>query len=75
MLPGVNFINVFKCSFYAHRAQKCKKDSQLKQLFTLLVSVSIKAALKHVDEIDHKRSTWWELELDVNTFLSECYRK
>ena len=36
------------------RAQitKPQKDSQLKQLFALLGSVSVKAAHKHVDEIE-----------------------
>ena len=31
---------------------KAQKDSQLKQLFALLGSMSVKAARKHVDEID-----------------------
>ena len=41
--PGVNFINMFTCSFYSRRAQNCKKDSQVKQLFVLLGSAGIKA--------------------------------
>ena len=39
-------------SFYMRRSQKCKKDSQLKQLFALLGSACIKAACKHVGEIE-----------------------
>ena len=42
----------FMSSFYARRAQKPKKDSQLKQLFLLLGSAGVRAARKHVDEID-----------------------
>ena len=52
LFEGVNFINVFTRSFYARRSKSAKKDSQLKQLFVLLGSAGIKAALKHVDEID-----------------------
>ena len=48
----VNFINVFTSSFYACRPQKLKKDSQLMQLFALSGSALVKAACKHVDEID-----------------------
>ncbi len=42
-------------SFYAHRAQKCKKDSQVISLFTLSVSTIVKAERKYVGEID----TWY----------------
>ena len=42
----------FRSSFYARRSQKRKKDSQLKLLFALLGSASVKAARKLVDEID-----------------------
>ena len=42
----------FTCSFYAGRSQKRQEDSQLKQLFALSGSVSVKAAHKHIDEID-----------------------
>ena len=37
---------------YARRSQKRQKDSQVKQLFALLGSACVKAARKHVDEID-----------------------
>ena len=47
----------FKCSFYAQRSQKCKHDSQFKQLFALLGSAGIKAASKHIDEIDPRSPT------------------
>ena len=39
-------------SFYVHRFQKRKKDSQVKHLFVLAGSERVKAARKHVDEID-----------------------
>ena len=39
-------------SFYTRRSQKCKQDSQLKQLLVLSGSAGIKAAHKLVDEID-----------------------
>ena len=42
----------FTSIFYACRSQKCKKDSQLKQLFVLLGSASVKAARKLIDEVD-----------------------
>ena len=32
----------------------CKKDRQVKQLFALLGSMGVKAALKNIDEIDPK---------------------
>ena len=42
----------FTSSLYARRSQKHKKDSQFKQLLGLLGSACVKAANKHVDEID-----------------------
>ena len=42
-------------SFYACRSQKRKKDRQLKLLFALLGSARVKAARKHVGEIDPRR--------------------
>ena len=42
----------FMSSFYARRSQKRKTDSQVKQLFALLGSASVKVARKHVGEID-----------------------
>ena len=42
----------FTSSFYTCRSQKRQRDSQVKQLFALLGSVSVKAAHKHVDEVD-----------------------
>ena len=65
---GGKFHQHFMCSFYACRSQKCKKDSQLKQLFALLGSVGVKAAYKHVDEIDPRlRPSWsWTHKEKVN---------
>ena len=45
------FHQLFMSCFYARRSQKHKKDSQLKQLYLLSGSVSVKALCKHVDEI------------------------
>jgi len=42
----------FPSSFYACRSQRCKKHWWLDCLFALLGSVGIKAAHKHVGEID-----------------------
>ena len=46
----------FTCSFYVQllrsQSPKANKDSQVKQLFVLSGSAGIKAARKHVDEID-----------------------
>jgi len=42
----------FMQSFYAHRFQKIKNDSQVIGHFALLVSTRIKASRKHVGEID-----------------------
>ena len=44
-------------SFYAQRSQKRITDCQVKQLFALLGSVCVKAASKHVDEIDPRSSS------------------
>ena len=51
---GVNFIKVFTLSFYARRSQKCKKLLNLCVFFSLLRSWHVKAACKHIYEID----TW-----------------
>jgi len=39
-------------SFYARGAQMCEKDSQVISLFTLSVSMSVKAERKCVGEIE-----------------------
>ena len=41
---GVNFINVFTCSFYTRRSQKRKKLPELTVFFALLRSVRVRAA-------------------------------
>ena len=46
------FHHHFMSNFYVRRSQKFKKDSQIKQLFALLGPACVKAAHKHVDEID-----------------------
>ena len=56
-LTWVQFHQNFTCNFFSHRSQKCKKDSQLKQLFALLGSVQVKAGHKHIDEIETWMST------------------
>ena len=43
---GVNFINVFTCSFYAGRSQKPKKLLNLTVFWALLGSAHLKAAHK-----------------------------
>jgi len=43
--PGVNFANMFTCSFYGHRSQKCKMINDLTVIFALLGSMYIKSAL------------------------------
>ena len=48
-----------------------QKDSLLKQLFALLESVGVKAASKHVDEIDHCPLNWDQSE----TFIKESYNE
>ena len=48
----INFINMFMCSFDARRSHKHKKLLDLTVFFALLGSVRIKAARKHIDEID-----------------------
>ena len=48
---GVNFTNILPAAF-TNADPKSAKDSQLKQLFGLLGSVCVKAACKHVNEID-----------------------
>ena len=47
--PDLNFTNILRAAF-THIDPK--KDSQLKQLFAFLGSAGVKAAQKHVDEID-----------------------
>ena len=42
----------FTCSFYSHRSKKQKKTCHFKLLFLLSGSAGVKAAHKHVDEID-----------------------
>ena len=50
--PGVNFTNIFNAAFMRTDPKSTKKDSQLKWPFLLSGSVGVKAAPKHVDEID-----------------------
>jgi len=49
---GFNFTKLFKQSFYVHRSQKCKKDSQIISHFALFGSICVKAAHKYVSEIN-----------------------
>ena len=58
-ISGVNFINMLAHSFYTCRLQKRKKkdkssvDQRVELLYlTVFFSVRVKAASKHVDEID-----------------------
>ena len=48
----------FTSSFYTCRSQKRQKSSQVKHLFALSGSECLKAARKHVDEIDPKIPSW-----------------
>ena len=50
--PGVDFTNILHAAFTSADSKSAKKDSQLKQLFAILGSAGVKAARKHVDEID-----------------------
>ena len=45
-MPAVNFINVFKHSFYTRRSQKRKKLLELIIFFALLRSAHVKVACK-----------------------------
>ena len=62
------FHQQFTSSFYAGRSQKRKKDKQHKQLFALSGSSGVKAAPKHVDEIDPWSSFSAQLIFGVCTF-------
>ena len=53
--PGINFTIILQAAFTHADPKSAKKDSQVKQLFALLGSASVKAACKHVDEIDPRR--------------------
>ena len=44
--PGVNFINVFTCSFYTHRSQKRKKLLNLTVCYAFLGSLRVKAVCR-----------------------------
>ena len=50
--PGDNFTNILRAAFMRTDPKSATKGSQLKQLFALFGSVPVKAARKHVDEID-----------------------
>ena len=50
-LPGINFIIILHAAF-TPADPKAQKDSQVKQLFALLGSASVKAARKHFVEFD-----------------------
>ena len=49
---GVDFTNVLQAAFSRADPQKHQKASQVKKLFALSESACVKAACKHVDEID-----------------------
>ena len=51
----------FHAQFLRSQIPKAQKDSQLKQLFVLLGSASVKAASKHVDEIDPRSQSFRSL--------------
>jgi len=50
----VNFINILHAAFTQADPESAKKDSQVKQLFALSGSASVKAGHKHVDEIESR---------------------
>ena len=62
----VQFHQHFVSSFYTCRSWKRQKDSQVKQLFALLGSASIKAAHKHDDEID---PIWWNQKTKLSKYV------
>ena len=49
---GVNFTIILRAPFTPTDPKSAKKDSQVKHLFALLGSVSVKVVRKHVYEID-----------------------
>ena len=49
---GVNFTNILQAAFMRADPKSAKKCSKIKQHFALLGSAGVKAARKHVDEID-----------------------
>ena len=53
---------MFTCSFYAHRSPKRKKLLELTVFFALLGSAFVKAAQKHVDEIDTRMGKLSKME-------------
>ena len=53
----------FMRNFYVGRSHKRKKDSQLKQLFALLGYAGVKAAHKHIDEIEPRSMSTKQLLL------------
>ena len=66
----------FTSSFYKHRSQKHKKDSQFKQLSALSGSASIKAARIHIGEIEPRKDLyhWFREYMDgfQNTAKKNC---
>ena len=52
LTPGVNFTNVLRATFMCADPKSAKKTVKSKQLFALSGSASVKAACKHIDEID-----------------------
>jgi len=51
-LAGVNFTNVLRAAFTLKDPKSAKKTVKLSSFFALLGSALVKAARKHVDEID-----------------------
>ena len=51
-IPRVNFTNILRTAFLCEDPKSAKKDSQLRQLLAISGSARVKAAPKHVDEID-----------------------
>ena len=71
------FYQHFKSSFYAYRSQKRQKDCQVKQIFALSGSAWVKAARKHVGEIDQELQTKGQptqqdidRSIEVHSFIS-----
>ena len=59
-------------SFYLRRSHKCKKDSQVKQLFALLGSARVKALRKNINEIDPRCNFAARVTSEITEIAVSC---
>ena len=70
MSSGVNFTNILRAAFTCADPESTIKLLNLTVFFALLGSAQVKAACKHVDEIDPRFLPWIKSVINVSQVSS-----